>query len=232
MLIIAIPKSSSSSLLKTLSNLHEINDNTKIFRATNFARLKKVPKYQALRVIHSEMLEINKEIVHLLDTHKNALYKHHFPPTDNNQHLLTQTKKVILLRKPEEIIDSYRRGDQSGVFPIKDIRFLFCFSRKSWLRKAQKVGLYENLQNFYDGWESHQGDKLVIYYDEVVNDTLGVVKKIEKYFNLPVNAKVVLEQERYSRSSTNIKWIQMLLSRMRLLLGVVKRKLLFSKNSY
>jgi hypothetical protein len=225
MLFVTIPKSASSSIIDTISIIHKIDDNTSYFRNKNFSDLDSVKEYLSLKKTHSEMLELNSEVIEKIKENKD-IQKHHFPPTFNNQKLLKEIPKVILLRDPKDIILSYKRGDESGVFKVKDPNFAFCFSEKQWLKKAKDNGVLKNLQDFYDGWINHDGNKLVIYYDELISDSEKVVKKIENYFNLESsNEKVELSKKRYSRSrKINIKRIPKMLWNRR---SVIKQRLGF-----
>ena len=88
MLVIAIPKSASSSLLKTLSETH----NLKGIQDFSF-RTNQIPKgCNLLYTVHSDIRELNSEIVTNL-CQDNIFYKQHIYPSANNLRLLKDKKK-------------------------------------------------------------------------------------------------------------------------------------------
>lgn len=196
MLIIAIPKSASSSLISTLCKLHNIEDKTFRMRKEYQPHSTKANSYKRLSKWHSEIVDMSTGWEQ--ETSKTTgFYKHHFPPTDHNQQILATQKKVILLRSPEEIVLSHFKGDKTGVFPILSEDFIFCFTKKSWLKRAHKIGLINELQKFYDGWMNHSGDKLIITYEELISQPQLTINKIEEYFGLDQSEYVDLQKEKY-----------------------------------
>lgn len=207
MLIIAIPKSASSSLISTLSRCHGFPDMTGTFRAQHNNDLEAVPDYIPLAKWHSEFVDITD--LWAKDTACGTSFcKHHFPPSSKNQILLEHTKKVVLLRSPEEIIKAYYRGDRTGVFPVKSPDFYFHFSFQSWARAADKKGLHASLQKFVDDWENHNGDKLIIYYHELIEEPLKTTNRIEEYFGLSQSQHIDLTKERYTRDQPSLDFFR------------------------
>jgi hypothetical protein len=197
MLIIAIPKSASTSLMDTLGRLHKKPAEQKTDLIANNPisdEFKFIHKY------HRDMRELNIDIIKKL-SNKNSLYKQHILPTKNNMELLKNTKKIILLRKTKEVIIGYKRefNKTNDAYNRKDFRV--CNTDKDWIDKAKKIGLFDDLFNFNQRWKKDDSDKLIIYYDDLIKNPKKEINKIEKYFGLPQSKKVVLSKKRYTRSN-------------------------------
>jgi hypothetical protein len=92
MIIIAIPKSASTSLQKTLSKLHGF----------------KFP----LKTINEKDIRRNlKKII----SDRNFLYKGHIFPSKKNKKILKDCKKVVLLRNPLDCIKALQRGKKAFI---------------------------------------------------------------------------------------------------------------------
>mgnify|MGYP006435407741 CR=1 FL=1 len=200
MLIIAIPKSASSSLVSTLCSHHSLDNAAEALRR-KYARHLPVPDaYKHMAKIHYEFRELNRAWAEEAAA-AGVISKFHIPPTQNNCDLLRDIKKVILLRAPENIIDAYHRGDATGVFPVRSPDFCFSFSKQGWHARAQKHGVLDELHNFEQGWRAHDGDKLVIDYDALVNEPQATLNRVESYFGLPETSIAELSRQRYTRQS-------------------------------
>lgn len=200
MLIVAIPKSASTSLLKTLAEAHNFESHQLIFK--DFER---PADYEILPRYHSDFRELRDDIV--FQFKEDVLFKQHIPPTQNNLNLLKGTKKVVLLRKPEEIIEAYYRATMKRIHEPR-AEFEEVKSLDEWKERAKKIGLEQDLNRFYNTW-LEQEDTLVVYYDEVVSNVSSVINQIEEYFGLPhTKNEVILAKERYSRSGIFTSYLQ------------------------
>lgn len=198
MLFITIPKSASSSLARTLSRQHGIEDATIAYRDQIRPQFQPAPDYPLCLRSHDEFVEVSSGMArHLGETED--LLKYHFPPTPGNQERLAGTKKVILLRDPVEVVQAYRRGDETRSFKMRNHDFAFCFSEAAWTRIARQSGLLSELEQFYEGWRNHAGEKLIVTYDELMSAPLATIQKIETYFDLPISESVALETSKFSR---------------------------------
>jgi hypothetical protein len=66
------------------------------------------------------------------------------------------------------------------------------------LKKSKKIGLFDELNLFYDLWFKSNG--LVIYYEDLIKYPTKTINEVAKYFDLPhLNNKIELKKERYSR---------------------------------
>lgn len=204
MLIVALPKSASSSLASTVSRIHGLPDRTRETRRRFLPRLpypETVKDYGAMARLHLEAQEILPEILGALRrTH--VIHKYHFPPTRHNEEILREIPKVILLRDPADVVRAYWRGERAGTHPLRDLRFATCFSEESWMARAAATGLLDEMNRFCSGWEAHEGDKLILRFEDLVSDPTGTVNRVEAYLGLPETKEIELDRERYSRGSS------------------------------
>ena len=156
MLLIAIPKSASTSLFGFIvaimgESMHYIQ--TEDGRLWN----RKVPvEYKYIYKWHTDIREIELEDVMKVDG-KNIFYKQHFPPTSNNLELLDSIKKVILLREPQDVVFAYYRAFMKQVpISFKDSNFSYTMGSDDWYNVAKRLGVVEDVERFYDGWNSYK----------------------------------------------------------------------------
>ena len=196
MIIIAIPKTASTSLMKTVSNLHNMPSyqlSWKNFRYPEWTKL--------IHHYHSDIRELSEDITQEFRDMK-KIYKQHIPPTKNHLKLLRDIKKVILLREPEEIIAAYYRANRKKLHKPRP-EFQDCKSIEDWKKRARQNGLLEDLNWFYSQWfeEScnYPDNNILISYHELINYPKQTINKIEYFYNLPISKNVNLEKARYSR---------------------------------
>ncbi len=196
MLIIAIPKSASTSLLKTIGKLHLVEAEQK------FALPGKVPDdYRSLANFHTDVRELDDGLIKVFSD-KSKIYKQHIPPTPNNLQKLEDISKVVLLREPVDILKSYFRSYQKGLSKNKGV-FAGFNNEDEWLAHAEKSGLADELNRFYRGWEEQCGEKtLPVYYRDLMEDPGSVIKRIEQFLGLKVSTgNIHLAKSRYSRTN-------------------------------
>lgn len=203
MLIVAIPKSASSSLLKTLGSLHNIEGIQDFSFSSN-----NIPKNcNIVYSIHSDIRELKKsEVDRFCDS--NTFFKQHIFPSKNNLDLLHNKKKVILLRDPDDIIKSYLRGAKYNFNSLPN-DFNLKMSNKQFVKKAKKVGLYADVRFFYDQWYSKADREttLIIDYKEYIRNTKVVINKIENFFDLEItNSPIKPIKARYAKISLLTKF--------------------------
>lgn len=111
MLIVAIPKSASTYLMKTFGKVKKIPAKQEFGLTENY----EIPEsFTCLAKNHSDIVQINSKLVNRWDN-VNCVYKQHTPPTENNLSHLKNVKKIVLLRTPEQVLLAYRRAVESGV---------------------------------------------------------------------------------------------------------------------
>ncbi len=197
MLIIAMPKTASTSLLDTLGRLHEIPAQQIYFpeREVN-------PRFNYVARLHSDMRKLNPKLAQKF-TSQNAFYKQHLLPTRRNLSLLEDYKKVILTRKPKEIIAAYRRNFlmtyKKGLELFRS-KFKNLRGTEEWVEKARDLGLIEQLEEMRDGWLENSTDHLHLTYYQVIQRPKQSVNLIERYFGIPLSDEVEMSRKRYTRS--------------------------------
>lgn len=198
MLIVAIPKSASTSLQKTLEKLHRIDS----FQ-DNSIRINPVPQESnAIHKYHPDMRELTPKEVELFNR-DDFFYKQHVFPSKNNMLLLRNIKKVILLRNTVEVIQAYRRGALAKSHVLLE-NFSKEFDEMTWINRAKELGLYQDLELFNKRWRSFSQDKntLIVSYKELVASPNREINKIEDFFGIKRTAKKIeLVKKRYSRGS-------------------------------
>ena len=201
MLLIAIPKSASSSLLETFGRVRNLPVRQRLHNYT----LAKPHRMNLLYKYHSDMREWLPKHIQLTESaHK--FFKQHIPPTDNNIRLLRNVKKVILLRDPKEIVEAYWRAEQIGIHKNKRQEFSHCKSLSDWLNEAARNGLIEDLQFFRDGWLAESnGDTCYIYYRDLIANPKSVINKMEAFWGLSITQEdIVLSKKRYTRGERSL----------------------------
>jgi hypothetical protein len=199
MLIVAMPKSASTSLVATLSDAHGLPIASAQVRLSRLAPLPVSPGFQQLSRFHRrEVVELDAGAVRDVSA-PDALCKFHVAPTRNNLAKLARVPKLVLLREPEEVVCAYRRGDLSGAFPLKNAAFALCWTERDWMERAEETGLLAELRAFAAGWRAAGGDQLVLEYARVVGAPGDTLARAERYLGLDATGERTLLRRKYSR---------------------------------
>lgn len=204
MLIIAIPKSASTSLLSTIGYLHDI----KAIQDFSFSANSKPENCNILFNYHSDIRELDKLQVDNFSK-KDIVNKQHIYPSDNNVNLLKNVKKVILFRDPHDIIYAYKRGALKKVHNLLN-GYSNDMTDEEWINKSKRDGLYPDLEFFIKNWRNNADPKntLFIEYNEYLNNTKETINRIEKFYGLPITSTDVSPiKARYSRHSNYDKLV-------------------------
>ena len=199
MLIIAIPKSASTSIMQTMGYVH----NLKSIQDFSFNTNPYPNDINVIHALHSDIRELNKTVIEKFNK-KDIFYKQHIYPSKNNIHLLKDIKKVILLREPKDILEAYVRDSKK-----KHKVFLRNYNvnktkTKCLIKYLIEEGLLEDLINFKNKWENNKdANTLVIHYSDYIRNTNKVVNEIESFYGLSLtNYNVKPVKARYSRGKT------------------------------
>jgi hypothetical protein len=200
MLIVAIPKSASTSLMATLGSVYGRPATQDIFRD------QVIPEgYSVISRYHSDARLITDEQARRWGG-TDAFYKQHVLPVEPNREKLRSTRIVLLLRDPEEIVLAYRRAELAKIHPERP-EFAGCSTEQEWLDQAVRCGLLQELRNWTQGWLDDPGEKLVIRHSEVTADTENVLRAIADFWGLPrFQGSVELAYRFYSRGRTLTGW--------------------------
>lgn len=195
MLIIAIPKSASTSLLYTLGKMYQ-RPSTQL----EFPDHQPCPESRQLHHYHPDIVNFTGVDMRNFSSSVH-FYKQHILPTAHNLQLLRHLPKVILLRQPEEVVLAYRRAELQGHHQPK-AAFMNCKTDNEWLEAAAANGLLDDLRYFYDGW-SLEKNALLLNYEDLLQHTSASIRKIEHYWRLPAfTGEISLSKKRYTRYSS------------------------------
>ena len=222
MLIIAIPKSASTSLMLTLGKYHNLEAKQDL----SFSKNKSAENCQILYKLHSDVRELTDNDVKLLSI-PSAINKQHIYPSSNNVSLLSNIKKVILLRPPDEIILAYRRGAVNKVHNLLP-GYSSKMTENEWLEKSKSDGLYSDLTFFCKEWKekAKSENTLFIDYQDYVENPNIVLNEIEKFYGLAVTQqKVKTIKARYSRRNAFSSFIFRIKAKVKNTLIAILRKL-------
>ena len=194
MLIIAIPKSCSTSLASTFADINHLSFLQTFHKQNNNNKCKSNNLYR----IHSDMIEYKESEINKF-VNSNVVYKQHIFPSENNLNLIKKTKCVILLRKPEHVINSYRRAYAfDGNHAMNKFQLKKSDTYDTYLATFMKFGLYEDLVNFNKRYEEIQScNHLIIYKDDIINDTDITLNKINDFFGFQKTSNIKLLKKRY-----------------------------------
>lgn len=203
MLIVAIPKSASTSLMSTLAELHGLEKKQRHFPDNDIpVHSKLVHRYHS---DYRELLTVDVEELYQ-DT---ILYKQHIPPTSNNLKRLEGRKVIVLLRDPGDVVKAYCRAEQKNIHEPRQ-EFAHCKTEADWLKTSVENGLLDDLKWFYEEWmqaaERDPANVKIIQFHELIENPKHAVNVVENVFNLDLQSEVVLKKIRYSKKT----WIHTL----------------------
>jgi len=114
MLLIAQPKSASTSLAKTIAAIGRLK-NCKLGIPGKKIDLP-CKGFSQIQKYHNNMVERSPLFLQQVISGRNIFFKEHLLPTKRHIEILNKIKGrvAILLRNPEDSLDSYRRGNVKG----------------------------------------------------------------------------------------------------------------------
>lgn len=206
--IIAMPKSASTSLLKSLGEHMQI-PHTQIFSVSPWAwpatgtrpfnvvaricktvsgpdfrlrSLSPADDYPMMARLHSDVADFHANESLFYRNFQCGLFKQHFPPTPTNRRLLANRKKILLTRNVGEIPDAYRRSQSSADFTPTDLD-----------------ALTKELEAFHAGWAG-EPDMIEVCFHDLIRNTVTTLNRICAFLGCrPVPETFTLAKERYSR---------------------------------
>lgn len=200
MLIAAIPKSGSTALMETIGRAHTLNYTQLDFDQLDLKGQPFDETVAPLWILHGDLSDLKPETIEFLCISKSDLFKQHITPSDSNLKNLADKKIVVLLRKPEEIIESYYRGFNKNIH-IAPKEMGAKPQIGTWIEYAKQTGMLEALKWWNDRWNSQSNPNwLIVTFDQIVNQPGGSIALIEQHFNLPPSGIKELVKARYSKS--------------------------------
>ncbi len=195
MLLVAIPKSASTSLMTTLGRIHDLPS-----EQVELRDLVRPPGIRNLHRHHPDIVELDGPTVERL-VGPGHLYKQHIPPTANNVARLADHRIVVLLRDPDVVVDAYLRAFKS--FAMKPVGVDRTIDMESWRSHAEQVGLRDDVDFFHRGWRAAaaRGNVLLVEFDDLTAEPKRVLNDIERHLGLTVTgSEVELSRQRYTHS--------------------------------
>ncbi len=147
--------------------------------------------WEALAAMHSDICDFGIDAAAHLDAMAESrfIYKQHFPPTLANTALLSDWKKIILVRDVDQVVEAYGRalGGNTALTQL-------------YASPDYRVRLREELDCWRAGWEAQPG-VLVIRYEELTSDQTGALRQTLDFFGYaaPIPEGYCLPKERYTR---------------------------------
>lgn len=175
MLLIAQPKSASTSLMWSLSEVLKIkhkNGQNKRLEDKNPDDFRELLKY------HGTMVIRNKEFLSKYILDKTIVYKEHILPVEQHVKIINEINKpvIVLIRNEKESVESYKR-----VFAVLPEV------------KANFKRLEYDLKRFADIYKRiAEENKLykIVTYNDVVNNFTETLKSIILHYNLEIPENV------------------------------------------
>lgn len=185
MLLIAQPKSASTSLLFTLAKMMHVKPIKGLKLKTDSIRYK---EFLELQKYHTLIYKKTNKTVGMMINDKTKLYREHLVPTEHNLRMLKNySNYIILLRSPEDSYLNYKRllakKGQGNIQILRDLKLFFIRYIEFYLGK----GL------------------LVIFYDDLVLNYQKTMKRITAYWN--IKAKIInLQKRKYTGEGKKKLW--------------------------
>lgn len=203
-LILAQPKSASTSIMKTVGDITGLlygqqfqtskpKKNSIAFRVyrkighyaglsivsdKKFSELFPALDYPALRLGHSDIADFGmaQKSDRAIRFHYDV-HKQHFPPTAANIDLFSDVPKIILVRNVADSVASYRRA------PVQ-VRFNQFLDNSTFLKQLE-----DDLLRWQTGWvNAAQNDKnaIVISYQDLITHPDEVIRKVLDHCDLSI----------------------------------------------
>lgn len=181
MLLISQPKSASTSLASTISQIGKLKVSLGVQRKRNLNE-----EFEEISRYHNNIVNRNENFIKTVLESKVTLFKEHLLPTLKHLEFLNKYKKniVILLRCPEHSLDSYLR-----------------MFKKNGRKDFNKKELLNDLRSFHDRymwWASNKRYAIVIYYRDLIKDYKTVIHKILKHYNIKSKRLIPLKKLKYT----------------------------------
>lgn len=197
MLLIAQPKSASTSLAMTLADIlnwpyHQLFlSKHKSRRAMSLSKLHNVRKRVAPDLPHGDMVEYTDADLKCMSV-LDKVFKQHIPPTDNNLRIIKQkrVKCTVLLRDPKEAAEAYvRHVKMDNKEKVKYSKNTNTFNKR--------FGSLNWFHNRYLGLEEFDFVK-IIHFEDLVIEPGRIINEILEFYNKKPVENIVLRQDRYT----------------------------------
>lgn len=200
MLIVAMPKTASTSVMVTLGRLSGLPATQEMFPGAPWPR-----GWHVLPRFHRDMRELDSDLASRFRS-RDRIHKQHVVPTENNLERLGGTPLVLLTREPVDIVAAYHRvseikatnrSAEHGARPDFD----GLDSIEEWQQRADDMGLLAELELFRTRWIDVP-EVLEIDFADLTGDPSAAVRRIQAHLGLDVSpGDVELDRMRWTRGS-------------------------------
>lgn len=172
MLLIAQPKSASTSLMRTIAEMAGIgyqNGKNRIVGDIKCEGFTQTQKY------HGTTVRRSQDYLQFHINNRKSVYKEHILPTEHHIDILRKVKGnfVVLIRDPDEVIDAYKR-----IFEVIKL-------------DINMEMLYNESRDFYYSYVNYgKNNGLVIEYKNLVLDFEKVIEQIFEHYNLEIKTRL------------------------------------------
>jgi hypothetical protein len=165
MLLIAQPKSASTSLTRTIAKIGKLNYRLGIPRRSKDINCE---GFEDMQRYHDNMIKRSELFLKQVVKGKKTIFKEHLLPIESHLNILSRFNDpiIILLRKPEDSADNYKR--------------IGCKK----LNLNNLVRNFKTFQNKYIEWAKNRKNVLIVYYEDLILNYKVVIKKILKHYNI------------------------------------------------
>ena len=172
MLLIAMPKSASTSLAATIAEIGRIKA---VLGVPSTGIDIPCEGYEEIQHYHNNMCERSGLFIKQVITGRHKIFKEHILPTDRHLKLVKKIggRVVVLLRNPEDAADCYRRLDE-----------------KHYAKTGKHIDvdkILKELSDFHDRWmwwKSTNKNAIIVYYEDLIKNYRPTMKKILKHYGL------------------------------------------------
>jgi hypothetical protein len=187
MLIVAQPKSASTSLLKSLAKIGKLN-----FKNGQSKTVKDelCEGFDELQKYHTTTHKRSKEFLQTWCDRKDSIYKDHILPTKEHIDYLKDKKFIMLLRNPFDTLDNYVRM----VEKYRSNKMSKKESEELKLELFLKIDFDKFSNDIYEYNKKWKETKLglLIDYDELVMCPKNTLLKCIRYLGISIKDEVVL----------------------------------------
>jgi hypothetical protein len=172
MLLIAQPKSASTSLVSTIGKIGGKRVNLGISKKPHN---KDCEGFSEIQKYHCNMVQRNEQFLRNTTTNRSIVYKEHLLPIREHMEVLEKLKQriVILIRNPEDSFDSYRRFFEEN-------------NPKKEVNNDRLLNDLWNFHNYWMHWASNKPYAICVEYRDLVLNFQYEIQRILKYFGLKV----------------------------------------------
>jgi len=190
LLLIAQPKSASTSLLKTLAKIMKINFQNGLGKDIGW---KYCPGYQEIQKYHDTTIQRSYEFLKKWIITRQTIYKEHILPIEKHLQYIKQIncKILIVLRNPVDSIDNYRRLYKKYLdrqIEEKEIDELMPYR----FNNINFDLLLEDVELFNKKWRDFKyNKKLIITFEELILNYKKTIITILSHFKFRVPKKII-----------------------------------------